>query len=106
MLGSCFLFSDSAGPLEPTSFLRLLVLKGQQFKHLDYGRNVFHFPFRTSCPSPIALQAPQHPQRGESKAEDVFGVFLNEPKSFSLVCSGFEPIDAELERGEVRTKVN
>lgn len=50
MLGSFFFLSDSVGPLEWASFLRLLVLKGQQFKHLDYRRNVFHFPFKKKSP--------------------------------------------------------
>lgn len=57
MLGSCFLLSDSAGPLEWASFLRLLVLKGQQFKHLDYRRNVFHFPFKKITNSALITEA-------------------------------------------------
>lgn len=57
MLGPFFFLSDSAGPLEWASFLRLLVLKGQQFKHLDYRRNVFHFPFKRITNSALITEA-------------------------------------------------
>lgn len=50
------------------------------------------------------LQFSQHPQRGGSEAEEATGVVLKESKPFSLVCSGFEPVGAELEREGVREK--
>lgn len=54
MLGSCFPCTVSAGPLETASFLRLIVLRDQQFKTLECRRNTFNFPSEKTK-SPIQL---------------------------------------------------